>query len=58
MMTIEELIQELEALRDRFGPHAEVFKRRINAGDGSTQYVPVKEIKVAMPDNGYPIITL
>ena len=27
-MTIEELIQELEALRDEHGPHIEVVKRQ------------------------------
>ena len=45
-MTIEELIQDLEQIRDEHGPHIEVFKRRIKVGDGSTQFVPVKNVRV------------
>ena len=45
-MTVEELIQELEALRDEHGPHIEVFKRSIKIGGGFTQFVPVKHVRV------------
>ena len=49
-MTIEELIYELEQIRDEHGPHIEVFKRRIKVGDGSTQFVPVKHVRVEDED--------
>ena len=49
-MTIEELIQDLETLRDMHGPHIEVFKRRIKVGDGSTQFVPIKNVRVEDKD--------
>ena len=49
-MTIEELIQELEQIRDEHGPHIEVFKRRIKVSDGSTQFVPVKKVRVEDSD--------
>lgn len=45
-LTIEELIQELESARDKFGPHAEVFKRRTDVGDGSNQLMPISKIKI------------
>ena len=44
-MTIEELIQELETMRDMYGPHIEVFKRQIKVDDGSIQLVPIKNVK-------------
>lgn len=45
-MTIEELIQDLERIRDAHGPHIEVFKRSIKFGNGYTQFVPVKHVQV------------
>ena len=57
-MTIEELIQELEKLRDEHGPHIEVFKRRIKVGDSSTQFVPIKNVRVEDGDPTNWIISL
>ena len=49
-MTIEELIQELEKLRDEHGPHIEVMKRRVKISDGSIQYMPIKHVRVVDDD--------
>lgn len=46
-MTVEELIQELEALRGEHGPHIEVRKRRPN--DGRTD--PIKSVKLNDSDD-------
>ena len=47
-MTIEELIQELEKLRDKFGPHIEVMKRRVDFADGTMQFRHI--LRVAVDD--------
>lgn len=57
-MTIEELIQDLERMREMFGPHVEVFKRRVNCGDGSVQFMPVKTVKVHEPHSACPVVSL
>lgn len=49
-MSIEELIQELEALRDEHGPHIEVMKRRVKISDGSTQLMPIKKVRLEDSD--------
>lgn len=49
-MTIEELIQELEKLRDEHGPHIEVMKRRVKISDGSTQLMPIKKVRLEDSD--------
>ena len=54
-LTIEELIQTLESLREKFGPHAEVYKRRIKIGDGTTQLMPVADIKIDHKNDAYCI---
>ena len=50
-MTIEELIQDLEQIRDEHGPHIEVMKRRVNATDGSTKLMPIKQVRVEDSDD-------
>ena len=45
-MTIEELIHNLENLRDEHGPHIEVMKRRVNIANGSIQLTPIKHVHV------------
>ena len=50
-MTIEELIQELEKLRDEHGPHIEVMKRTMV--DGIMKLKPILRIAVD-PGYAYP----
>lgn len=57
-MTIEELIQELERIREVYGPHIEVTKRRVNISDGSTQYVFVKTVRVDNAHSKFPVVSL
>ena len=57
-MTIEELIQELERIREVYGPHIEVTKRRVNISDGSTQYVFVKTVRVDNANSNFPVVSL
>lgn len=47
-MTIEELIQELEKIRDEHGPHIEVMKRRVDLTDGTMQLKHI--LRVAVDD--------
>lgn len=49
-MTIKELIRHLENLRDEHGPHIEVMKRKVNIADGSTQFTPIKHVRVEDSD--------
>lgn len=49
-MTIEELIQELEKLSYEHGPHIEVMKRRVHVADGSTQFMPIKSVRLEDSD--------
>lgn len=57
-MTIEELIQDLERIREVYGPHIEVTKRRVNISDGSTQYVFVKTVRVDNAHSNFPVVSL
>ena len=57
-MTIEELIQDLERMREMFGPHIEVFKRRVKCSDGSVQFMPVKTVKVHESHSACPVVSI
>lgn len=57
-MTIEELIQDLERIREVYGPHIEVTKRRVNISDGSTQYEFVKTVRVDNAHSNFPVVSL
>lgn len=57
-MTIEELIQDLEHIREVYGPNIEVTKRRVNIADGSTQHVFVKTVRVDNAHSNFPVVSL
>ena len=54
-ITIEELIQQLEEARDKFGPHAEVFKRKPFAPDAEAKQLPIVGLNIGYHDGRYCI---
>lgn len=57
-MTVEELIHDLERIREEYGPHIEVAKRRVNVSDGSTQYEFVKSVCVNNANSKFQVVSL
>lgn len=55
-ITIEELIQQLEEARDKFGPHAEVFKRKAFAPDVEAKQLPISNLYIGYHDGRYCIM--
>lgn len=54
-LTLDELIRELNEIRDNRGGNTLIYKRRIKISDGTTQLMPITRLNIDHKNGAYCI---